>query len=88
MCTIRPKEVLDEYFYFYLGVIEDFKFRFPFTDFQPGLLKTLSISPSQLRPNGWSFIKDFEIVCDTMDIMLTLGLFFSFFELKGEERGG
>lgn len=38
MCIIRPKEVSDEYFYFYSGIIEDFKIRFPFTDFEYDLL--------------------------------------------------
>lgn len=66
----------------------DFKIRIPFTDFEFGLLKTLNIAPSPLYPNGWGFIKAFEMVCDAMDITSTLGLFFSFFELKGMEKGG
>lgn len=68
-------------------MIGDFKIRIPFTDFESDLLKTLNIAHSQLCPNGWGFIKAFKIVCDTMDITHTLGLFFSFFELKGEEKG-
>lgn len=52
VCITRPKGVFDEYFYFYLGVIEDFKVRVPFIDFEFDLLKTLYISPSQLHPNG------------------------------------
>lgn len=47
-----PKRVSDEYFYFYSGVIEDFKIRIPFTDFVSSLLKTLNIAPFKLRPNG------------------------------------
>lgn len=88
VCTIRPKEVSYEYFHFYSGVIEDFKVRFPFTDFEFVLLKTLDIAPWQLCSNGWGFIKAFEIVCNTIDILTTLDLFFSFFEIKGAVRGG
>lgn len=88
VCITRPKGVSDEYFYFYSGVIEDFKIRILFTDFESNLLKTLNICPSQLCINGWDFIKAFEIVCDTMDITPTLGLVFSFFKLKGVEKGG
>lgn len=51
VCTIHPKKVSDKYFYFYSGVIEDFKVHFPFTDFEFDLLKTLNIAPSQLHPN-------------------------------------
>lgn len=78
VCLTRTNGVSDEHFYFYSGVIDDFKIRVPFIDFESDLLKTLSIAPSQLCPNGWGFIKDFEIICDTMDIMLTLGLFSHF----------
>lgn len=46
VCTIRPKEVSGEYFYFYSGVIEEFKVHFPFTDFKSDLLITLNIAPS------------------------------------------
>lgn len=88
VCTICPKEVSNKYFYFYSGVIEDFKVHFPFTNFESNLLKTLNIDPSQLRPNGWGFIKSFEIICDSINIVPTLGLFFSFFKLKGAEIGG
>lgn len=85
---ILPKEVSDEYFYFYSRVIEDFKVRFPFTDFESDLLKTLNIAPSQLLLNEWRFIKAFEIVYDVIAIVPTLGLFFSLFKLKGAERRG
>lgn len=88
VCISMPKGVSDEYFYFYSGVIEDFKVCIPFIDFESHLLKTLNIAPSQLCLNGWGFIKDFELVCDVVDIMPTLGLFFSFFELKGAEKVG
>lgn len=48
----HPKGVSDEYFYFYSGVIMDFKVRIPFNNFELKLLKALNISHSQLRPNG------------------------------------
>lgn len=46
VCITRPKGVPDEYFYFYSGVIVDFKIRIPFTDFESDLLKTLNVAPS------------------------------------------
>lgn len=59
VCTIRPKEVLDKYFYFYSRVIEYFKIHFLFNHFESDLLIILNIAPSQLRPNNWGFIKAF-----------------------------
>lgn len=84
----RSKGVLDEYFYFNSEVIEDFNIHIPFTDFESDLLKTLNIVPSQLHLNGWGFIKAFELVCEAVGIILTLGLFLFFFELKGADKGG
>lgn len=88
VCITRSKGVSDEYFYFYSGAIEDFKICIPFTDFESDLLKTLNITHSQLSLNGWGFIKAFELVYETVSITHTLGLFFSFFELDEEDKGG
>lgn len=88
ICITRPRGVPDKNFYFYSGVIEDFKIHIPFTDFKFDLLKTLNVVPYQLSPNGWGFIKAFEPVCEMVDISSILGLIFSFFELKGVEKGG
>lgn len=71
VCITWPKGVSVEYFYFYSGVIEDFKIRIPFIDFESNLFKTLNNTPSQLRPNGLGFIKAFEIVCEAMNITPT-----------------
>ena len=86
VCITRPRGVSEEYFYFYSGVIEDFKICIAFIDFESDILKTLNIAHSQSRPNRWGFIKAFELVCEAMNILPTLGLFFSFFELKGADK--
>lgn len=88
VCITRPRGVPEEYFYFYSEVIEDFKIHIPFTDFEYDLIKTLNIVLSQLHLNGRGFIKAFELVCEAVNIIPILGLFFSFFELKREDRGG
>lgn len=68
--------------------MEDFNTHIPFTDFEYDLLRALNTTPSQLFPNSWGFIKAFKIVCKAIDIDPTIGLFFSFFEIKGVEKGG
>lgn len=82
VCISRPRGVKGEYFHFYSGVLEDFSIHLPFTDFESDLLKTLNASPSQLLPNSWEFIMDFQIVCEAIDIELTIGLIFTFFKSK------
>lgn len=41
----RSREVSDEYFYFYIGVIEYFKIWISFTNFEFDLLTILNIAP-------------------------------------------
>lgn len=53
VCIVRPRGVKDEYFYFHVGVLEDFKIHLPFADFESRLLRTLNTALSQLRPNIW-----------------------------------
>lgn len=50
---VRPRGVKDEYFHFYVEVLEDFNIHLPFTDFEFDLLKTINTAPSQLCPNSW-----------------------------------
>lgn len=82
-----PRGVENGHFYFYTGVLKDFRIQFPFSDFKVDLLTIPNITPSQLLPNGWGFIKAFKVVCEVINIAPTPGLFFSFFELKGADKG-
>lgn len=82
----RPKCMKDEFFNFYVRVLENFKIRLPFSDFEADILKTTNVVPSLLRPNSWGFIKAFEIIFEAMRIDPTIGLFFFFFEVKEVEK--
>lgn len=88
VCIVRPRGAKDEHFHFYARVLEDFNIHLPLTNFEFDLLKTLNVAPSQLCPNSLGFIKALEIVCEAIDIEPTIGLFSSFFEIKGFEKGG
>lgn len=86
VCISHPKGVKDEFFHFYVGELEDFKIRLPFSDFEVVILKIINFPLSQFRPNNRGFIKAFEIVCEAIHIVTTIGLVFSFFEVKGVEK--
>ena len=86
VCILRPKSVSEEFFYFYPSILEDFNIRIPFTDFEVDVLRTINIAPSQLHPNSWAFMKAFERICEVLYIVPTIGLFFSFFEVKGVDN--
>ena len=59
VCMSRPKGVNPEWFYFYVGVVEELNIQFPFTDFETDILRKMNVAPSQLRPNSWGFIRAF-----------------------------
>ncbi|MCH83583.1 hypothetical protein A2U01_0004409 [Trifolium medium] len=71
------------YFYMYTNLVQVLNLWLPFTDFESLMLKTLNVAPSQLHPNGWAFIKAFEIVCLGFDLEPSVGVFFSFYHIKG-----
>jgi len=60
--------------------------RLPFDLFEKEVLTEMNVCPTQLRPNSWAFLRIFFILCDILDIVPTLNVFFYFFELKTSYR--
>ncbi|MED6179941.1 hypothetical protein PIB30_005740 [Stylosanthes scabra] len=70
-----------EYFYMYTIVFLDIGIRFPFIEFECGVLNQLKCVPTQIHPNAWAFIRGFEIL---MEYLGTAPLL----EAKGVRKGG
>lgn len=47
----------------YEVVFKDMGFQLPFSDFQRVLLCWTKLSPSQIHPNSYAFMRGFELVC-------------------------
>ncbi|MED6195780.1 hypothetical protein PIB30_041274 [Stylosanthes scabra] len=77
-----------EYFFMYTTVFLDVGVRFPFTEFECGVLSQLKCAPSQIHPNAWAFIRGFEILMEYLGVDPLLEVFFSFFQAKGVRKGG
>lgn len=58
--TLPP---LQTFTFIYATLFECLDFRLPFNDFEKGLLTSLNVSPAQLHPNSWAFIRAFYILC-------------------------
>ncbi|MED6175225.1 hypothetical protein PIB30_076412, partial [Stylosanthes scabra] len=77
-----------EHFYMYTTVFLDIGVRFPFTEFECGVLSQLKCAPTQIHPNGWAFIRGFEILMEYLVTRPLLEVFFFFFQPKGVRKGG
>ncbi|MED6144047.1 hypothetical protein PIB30_011840 [Stylosanthes scabra] len=77
-----------EYVYIYTTVFLDVGIKFPFTEFECGVLSQLKCAPSQIHPNAWAFIRGFEILMEYLGVDPLLEVFFSFFQAKGVRKGG
>lgn len=56
----------------------------PFTQFECIVQRALNVAPTQLHPNSWGFIRGFEILCRVFMMNPKVGIFFAFYQTKGE----
>jgi hypothetical protein len=75
------------YFYMYTKVMQALNLSLPFTDFELAILNALNVAPTQLHPNGWAFVRAFELVCLGLDLEPRLGVFFHFYHVKSLSFG-
>ncbi|RHN38538.1 hypothetical protein MtrunA17_Chr0c01g0489631 [Medicago truncatula] len=67
----------------YEVVFKDMGFRLPFSEFQREMLRWTKLSPSQIHPNSYAFMRAFELMCDYLHLLVSKNVFFSFFTVKG-----
>jgi len=66
----------------YEVVFKDMGFRLPFSNFQREMLRWTKLSPSQIHPNSYAFMRAFELVCDYLRIPTSKNVFFFFFTVQ------
>lgn len=59
----------------------------PFSSFQIEVLRILNVAPSQLHPNGWGFVRAFEILMGHLGVVPSVEMFFYFFQNRGVDKG-
>ncbi|GAU36867.1 hypothetical protein TSUD_220360 [Trifolium subterraneum] len=80
--TVEP-----HHFYMYASVIQALNLWFPLTSFEGTVLRVLNVAPSQLQPNSWAFVKAFELICHGLGLEPSVGVFFSFYQVKSLTPG-
>lgn len=65
--------------YFYLTTTCEIGILLPFSPFTTYVLTMLSVPPSRITHNSYSLIKEFGIICWSLGVDQTIGMFFSFY---------
>jgi hypothetical protein len=66
----------------YEVVFKDMGFRLPFSDFQREVLRWTKLSPSQIHPNSYAFMRAFELVCTYLKIPTFKNVFITIFTVQ------
>ena len=92
-CTLGEPVCGDErtnngvpFFYFYQVVFKRIGMRLPFSRFERELLTEINVAPAQLHPNGWAFVKAFDILCRFFRHAPSVDIFLHFFEVKKQGK--
>ena len=74
------------FFFLYQAVFKRIGLRLPFTTFERELLTEVNVAPAQLHPNGWAFVRAFQILCRHLSIPPSVDVFLHFFEVKKQGK--
>jgi len=74
------------FFFLYQAVFKRICLRLPFTTFKMELLTEVNVAPAQLHPNGWAFVRAFQILCGYLGIPRSVDVFLHFFEVKKQGK--
>jgi hypothetical protein len=75
-------EYEDDVFPMYEVVFKDMGFQLPFFNFQREMLRWTKLSPTQIHPNSYAFMRAFELLCDYLRIPASTNVLFSFFTVQ------
>ncbi|RDX72316.1 hypothetical protein CR513_48221, partial [Mucuna pruriens] len=76
------------FFYLYDTFHSKLGIRLPFSHFERAVLQALNVAPTQLHPNGWAYVRAFELLCEDLGRAPSLGVFFWFYTVKKTEKVG
>ncbi|RDY02967.1 hypothetical protein CR513_13504, partial [Mucuna pruriens] len=85
---MNSAEAARPFFYLYDTLHSRLGIHLPFTRFERSVLQTLNVAPTQLHPNSWAFVRAFELLCEDLKRVPTLGVFFWFFTPRKMDKVG
>ena len=92
-CTPSEPVCVDErsndgvpFFFFYQTVFKRIGMCLPFSGFERELITEINVTPAQLHPNSWAFVKAFGILCGYFGQPFSVDIFLHFFEVKKQGK--
>ena len=92
-CTLGEPVCVDErsnkgeaLFFFYQTVFKRIGLRLPFFGLERELLTEINVTPAQLHPNSWAFVRAFGILCGYFGQPPSVDIFLYFFEVKKQGK--
>jgi len=82
ICTDNRGSDGEPFCFVYATMFKKVKLRFPFTRFEREILTELDIAPAQLHPNGWAFVRAYQIICAHLGHPASVDVFLYLFEAK------
>jgi len=68
-----------DFFYMYACMFTKLHVRLPLDEFTMGVLRLLSVAPTQLHPNSWGSLQAFRLICRALYLSLTPESFLYFY---------
>lgn len=75
-----------DYLLMYRIFFYEIRVRLPFTPFEVVVINHLELAPTQLHPNGWGFVRSFQILCKGLGLEPSVNAFFCLFQPLGSSK--
>ena len=59
--------------------------KLPISPFVAKVLRHVGIAPTQLQPNGWAYLRSFEVLCEYFHFVPSHKIFLFFFKVSRDE---
>ena len=82
VCSDEASDPEGPFCFIYSTLFRRLGLRLPFTPFERTLLTEVNVTPAQLHPNSWAFMRAFSILCCSLGLTPSVDIFLYFFEVK------
>ncbi|MED6222058.1 hypothetical protein PIB30_060811 [Stylosanthes scabra] len=79
VCYVDPEG--DDCIFVYESIFTKAGVKIPFTEFEVEVLRECKITPSQIHPNSWGFLRAYQVECQELGIPISLCVFHHLFKL-------